>query len=500
MSYLFNQFISKEYKRYLKIVLSIYLIFSITSCDKKNKIYYGILSDELKQELNETTVTIDYNIDNMTPEYFSENVSLRVAKIKFESGPLIFDGYIRKSFNKSFYELKNPTKNDSINQKYFSYTSHSNSIYIWVEFVEDTLFLESYSNETPFKFIGVISDKPKEYDNKLFSDRLKQKFEKKTYLDYVEHFAEYNQSNFKENKLIDGTSTEVFVPSKNNFVYNVYDNSDFKSESDPIKKAYIGEFEDYVKNKLPFIVNVSTSTKEISGNNFEDAGFKRKDIGETWHYGNYNGMAEIIDLRFFYYDSLSKEIKNAKFGYRYLLNGYKDKRRDVVQKGFYSFYADTWNTTLQNSRFCNYFEKFIINKIFDKEKLVVDFPNSYILTSGSPYLYSKNELNEKFKLFFNEFKNIIEEEKYSEFIRINFNSDSISYNGAYPVKFNDTFWEVLHRLLKNNNLEFSQLNAHGTFEVTNWKEKLQANFLFEKGVWKFLGIYNTKMLAEVESN
>jgi hypothetical protein len=211
-------------------------------------------------------------------------------------------------------------------------------------------------------------------------------------------------------------------------------------------------------------------------------------------------MAEIIDLRFFYYDSLSKEIKNAKFGYRYLLNGYKDKRRDVVQKGFYSFYADTWNTTLQNSRFCNYFEKFIINKIFDKEKLVVDFPNSYILTSGSPYLYSKNELNEKFKLFFNEFKNIIEEEKYSEFIRINFNSDSISYNGAYPVKFNDTFWEVLHRLLKNNNLEFSQLNAHGTFEVTNWKEKLQANFLFEKGVWKFLGIYNTKMLAEVESN
>ncbi len=491
------------FKSIYYIILSTIICFLFNSCNQypKKKVYYGVLSDNLNQELHETSVIIDENIYKANPESKREPFSKdTVFKIYFTSDLITFSGYVTKSYNLSFYELKNPNSIDSSNTKYFSYNYDYDGNNIFINFSGDTIFLEKNSSEydKPFKFIGILSDKKDSNYVDFISRKLKNEWKKRSYMDYLEHYTFYSSNEFVENRLIDGVSTSFSIPFVNhNHIFNAYNNSEYELETDPIIASYIGEFEKYLKKKTPFIINMYLDTLHVTGNRFRDAGFKRKDIGETYHYGNYGGIADIIDLRFFYFDSTSKNIKNAKFGYRYLLNGYKDSRRELIQKGVYSFYANTWNETLQNSKFCKYLENEILNKLFDQNKKEIRFSSDRIWNNNSSSLLSEYNLKKSFEIFFKYFKEIIIKRDLSRFKEINWPSREALIVHGEELKFSKMSWEIFDSLLKNKYVY--ELNNHdNSYNVTNIKEELSASFIYIDGQWKFNGITSTNMWLNEE--
>lgn len=481
------------------------LLFNCCNEYSKKKIYHGVLSDNFNQELYETSVIIDENIDIINSEFKKKPFSKdTVFKINFTSDFITFSGYVTKSYNRSFYELKNPNSIDSSNTKFFSYNFHSDDKHIFINFSGDTIFLENNSseNDKPFKFIGILSDKNESTNIDFISRKLRSEWKKRPYIDYLEHYTEYPSNDFFENRLIDGISTPTNIPisytsSFKNYIFNAYNNTELEEEKDAVKKAYLGEFENYIKNKIPFIINYHFDTLNVSGNRFQDVGLKRKDIGETYHYGNYGGTGDIYDLRFFYYDSINKKIVNAGFGYRYLFNGYRDNRKQLIQKGIYSFYADNWNETLQNSKFCKYLENEILKKIFDNKNLTIRFPKHKIWDNGSASIFTDSDLKNKFDTFFSEFKKNINQRDFSKFKSLYLNkSDVISINGG-NVNFNMSHMELLHKFLGNKNLVFSDDGyGSGYYSVTNWDDQLSGWFNFQNGQWIFGGIFETTMFLD----
>lgn len=144
------------------------------------------------------------------------------------------------------------------------------------------------------------------------------------------------------------------IPNGSGFVpfvdYTTLKNLSFDREDVDV---FLTDFFDILNKKTPLVLRISERPISISGNRFEDGGLSRRDIGKTYHYGNYS-YDNILrkEFQFYYLDILSNSIIETGIGY--IIDNSNGQLKRDGQLIPYSFYSQQ---EIQKNTWVKIFEK-----------------------------------------------------------------------------------------------------------------------------------------------
>jgi hypothetical protein len=215
---------------------------------------------------------------------------------------------------------------------------------------------------------------------------------------------------------------------------------------------------DIIKKETPLVIRVSERPLSINGNRFEDGGLSRRDIGKTYHYGNYSYNFLRQEFQIYYLDILNNSLIETGIGYIIdNSNGQSNRDGQLIPYSFYS------QREIQTNPWKGIFER--INEKLSDSKLELSSSKSIDKVDGPYQTIFTGSINEDVNAFFKSIKT------FNGRLNVPINSrDTLS---LYKVDSdNESGTNIILRIKNNNDF------VYGIFYYSNSNQELP-KFIFD---------------------
>ena len=417
----------------MKNIFYLFVLVLMFSCNQSTKMggfYYSTSDMNLKRG------NVMIKDDSLIVQSFNSNSS---------SNDMVNSVYLRVLKNE-----KNELTGSYINGNQFRghVINLKNSIKIYSH---DSTFVSEFFNDTSFysKYKTDFTQKRVDYFSKLNNSK---KYE------YVSNLI--SNSDFKITIHPSVNQSLSSLPNGSSFVPFVdYTTLNQLSVDRGSVDVFLTDIFDVIKKETPLVIRVSTRPISLSGNRFEDGGLSRRDVGKTYHYGNYS-YDDILrqEFQIYYLDIINNSIIETGIGY--IIDNSNGQLKRDGQLIPYSFYSQQ---EIQTNPWKNIFEK--INEKLSVSKLELSSSRSVDKVDGPHETIFTGSINEDVNTFFSSIKTFNS--------RINVPISSRDTLSLYKVDSDiETGTNIILRIKNNNDL------VYGIFYYSNSNQELP-KFIFD---------------------